>query len=86
MVSVRNPLYVVQKFIPLGVAPITTGEIEYYSTFESEKMWTPHLTDAFLFTSLLNASRVAEAENAEIRVLVFPAEAKLFGVENVEKS
>lgn len=82
MVSVRNPLYVVQKYNDI---PHLEGMI-YYSTFDSEKMYVTDPKDAFLFSSLLNASRVAEAENAEIRVLVFPAEAKLFGVENVEKS
>lgn len=78
MISVRNPLYVVQRFESIA----HLGQIYYYSTFETEKMWSERRKDAFLFTSLLNASRVAEAEKAEIRVLVFPEEAKLFGVSN----
>lgn len=76
MISVRNPLYIVQKYESLS----HLGQLSYYSTFESEKMWTEKAADAFIFTSLLNASRVAEAEKAQIRVLVFPDEAKLFEI------
>lgn len=76
MISIRNPLYVVQRFASLA----HLGQMYYYSTFETENMWTEEPKDAFLFTSLLNASRVADAEKAEIRILIFPEEAKKFGV------
>lgn len=70
-----SPWYVVQR-------EGSRGSIEYYTTGEmenSKRTFTDHKTQAMLFTNLQSAARVADAEAAQIRVLVTQEEAKEFG-------
>lgn len=78
ILTINKPAFVVQKFISIA----HLGQMLYYASYEADKMYSEKPEDAFVFSSLKNASRIAIAEKAEIRVLFTPEEAKLFGVDN----
>lgn len=75
-VSVKSPIYVVQKFKQLS----HLGEIYYYTASETE-MFVEKKKNAFIFYSLESADRIAKPENAEIRVITDQITAKEFGIE-----
>ena len=66
--SLLAPWYVVMKAGPL-----------YFSTVDETNPFTKHKEKALLFMSLHSAHRVAEAEEAMIRVLVTDKHLKEFG-------
>lgn len=81
--TVLSPWYVVQRLDPNyphydgDTEPLT----EYFKHIEetTSNPWTTDRKQALLFSSLQSAARVAQAEVAEIRVLVSEEDAHDFG-------
>lgn len=87
--TVLSPWYVVQRpryavghhyADPAVTAdPFTIREIEYYTSMELDAgTWQEKKAQAMLFMSLVTASRVADEEDAEVRVLYRKEHAKEF--------
>lgn len=74
--STNSPWYIVQYY----------DEADFILRFyqdpsEAEKMFDHRKETAYVFTSLKSAIRVAEQENAHIRMLINKKNAQEFGVE-----
>lgn len=77
--SLHSPWFVVQRVVGLDCMD-SDAYVEYYTSMEDdEKTFSSDAKRAMLFAALTSASRVAEAEGAEIRVLRNEADAKEFG-------
>ena len=76
--TVLGPWYVVQRMKSDGTISGDYVGMEYYTMADEETMWTEDKKRAMIFATLQQASRIAESEVAEVRVLMCKAEAEEF--------